>query len=203
MNEVGACSEGQWEDLHHPSYSSFAAAAAAAGYVEEDGESGAEGACLGAVAAGVAGSYREDVQVEAKSRAGREGRGVGEASSSCLVAFPGEEAACGKDAAERDDQSHWGFLPSLVVVAGLDIAALDVVAISAVAAFASSSAFRGAVAAAVACVSGAGFAAAVAASAVEASVALARMESQISRLARSWCLANHSIQTAAVVVVRV
>lgn len=165
MGEVGAYNEGQGKDLHHPSYS-LLAAAAAVGCTEEAGESGAKGACLGAVAAGVAGGYREDVQAEAKSRAGREGLGVGDASSSCLVALLGEEAACGKDAATMDLPGHWGYQPSLVVVVGLDLAVLGVVEISAVAAFASS--FRGTFAAAVARASSAGFAAAVAPSAVEA-----------------------------------
>ena len=111
------------------------------------GGNGAVGAYLGAAAAvGVAGGCREGVQEEAKSLEGH-------ASSSCLVAFPGEEAACGKDAAGRDRRGRRDLQVALVVVGDLGLAlgrGLVVVEGSVGAASASSSSSRGAFAAAAA-----------------------------------------------------
>ena len=69
-------------------------------------------------AVGVAGGHREGVQEEAKSLEGR----AGHASSSCLVAFPGEEAACGKDAAGMDRRGRRDLQVALVVVGDLGLA---------------------------------------------------------------------------------
>ena len=160
------------------------------------------GACLGA--AGVVGGCREGAQAEEGSR---EGEDHGVASSSCLVAFPGEEAAYGRDAAGRVHRGHRGLLASLMVVADLGLAALAVVGGSVVAASASSSAFRGAFAAvAAACAWDADVAAGAGAAAAWAVEARARVEGlfvaaaaaaaaaevgQTSRSAPLWCPANH------------
>lgn len=69
------------------------------------------GAYLG-VDVDAAGGCREDVQAEEESL---EEEDHGAASSSCLVAFREEEAACETDAAERAHRGRRGLLVSLVV----------------------------------------------------------------------------------------